>query len=135
MENRTTVIIRDKDGQESVFECDTAIVLTLNDMMEKMKNGDSEIHSNVAYIGWQVPEALFAEGVAEMIVNAVKTNYGEEGPLKSGYILFDIAEKLKEKSSEIASSCSVEEVKDYARDTLEGILDDIFSSEGDENEE
>lgn len=135
MEKRTTVIIRNSDGGEKVFECDTAIVLTMNDMMEKIKNGESEISSNVAYIGYRVPETLFVEGIAELVVNAVNQNYGEKGPLGSGYILFDIAETLKEKVLEITSACSKEEVQDQARATFEAILDDIFGSEGDENEE
>lgn len=107
---KTTVTIVAPDGTVNEFTAETAIVFTVSGVADFLEGKAPQINANDAYVGYGIPEVIFANLIAELVASFIQKRQ-EESPISASFNTRRVALDLLERSEKIMNDCSREQLE------------------------
>lgn len=124
--HKVTVQVTAHDGTVETFSGDTAIVFTIENGMECLRGKVKQINSNVAFVGHDIPEPIFAEVIGSLVGGFIKKR-SENTPLLAAVELQHVAEIMEEYSKKIMDSASQESKEVALNAAIDNLIKTILS--------
>lgn len=126
MTSETKVTIVAHDGTTKELTGDTVICFTVSKAAEFLNGKAKIIDANEAFVGYEIPDPLFAATIASLVGSLVEVRQ-KERPVAAAFTLHEVSRILEAKSKSLVGGASDHQKEAELEKAIEEILKAVFT--------
>lgn len=126
MTSETKVTIVAHDGTTKELTGDTVICFTVSKAAEFLNGKANIIDANEAFVGYEIPDPLFAATIASLVGSLVEVRQ-KERPMAAAFTLHEVSRILEAKSKSLVGGASDHQKEAELEKAIEEILKAVFT--------